>query len=82
MIQFKAIEVNPPVNDTFCCNCGENPVDNRCSGYWSNSIDYGREFDCETPLPGVTCEDCPFVWCVECKKVLIYELGFSHARRR
>ena len=61
-----------------CPRCGKNPAVDCGYGYWSPDTPNGPgEFDCTFPWPDgeddeqVECDDCPHLWCKECKDNLL-----------
>jgi len=79
MTELKLLDLNVKcsnqlMHDEKCTHCGKNPLGTCTLGYWTDSIEYGKEYDCDSPLAGLMCEDCPFLWCKDCKENLICEL--------
>ncbi len=80
MVEFKAIQFEPDsgnkrLHEGRCPACGTNRPGGPCYGHWTESIDYGREWDCDAPGPPIgACEDCPFIYCDKCKKEYIEAL--------
>jgi len=66
---------DPKAAPRMCPRCGERECGGPCYGVDCSGPD-GYDFECTASIDQ-ECDHCFYVWCNECKKKLIRELGFE-----
>lgn len=70
---FKNLDIEKQAaNPRPCPNCGERDCGGPCYGHECSGPD-GYDFDCDADPPQ-DCDDCFYIWCDECKLVLVNEI--------